>query len=53
MDFPQEFLKEITEKAQEAAKVARRRALRILIPAVVVVGLGLIGLGILIGKYLL
>lgn len=53
MDYPQDFLKQLMEQAQQQAKAAKKRAMRILIPTVIVGALVLMGVGILIGKYLL
>lgn len=46
-------LLKLIEAGEEQAKKARKKALRILIPFVIIACLVLIGIGILIGKYIL
>lgn len=53
MDHPQEFLQQLVEHAQREAQQAKKKAMRVLIPLIIGTSVVLIGLGILIGKYLL
>lgn len=53
MGAAEDVFKNIFLQTIEEAKKAKRKAYRILIPAVIVASLILIGIGIVIGKYIL